>query len=94
MSRTKSLAPIGHAVPADDLPKFASGPQSAGQGFRANLIQREIDCLRSANRAMREALRAVIDDVEGPRRPYSTDSYLPHHIVVQARRALTLGGLL
>lgn len=92
MYRTKSLAPIGHAVPADDLPKFASGPQSAGQGFRANLIQREIDCLRSANRTMREALRAVIDEVTPG--PHSSDSRLPDHIVGQARRALTLGGLL
>lgn len=94
MSRTNSLAPIGHAVPADDLPKFANGPQSAGQGFRANLIQREIDCLRSANRELREALAAVLAEVDGPGRPYSGDSYLPPHIVAQARRALTLGGLL
>lgn len=79
LSRPNPLAPIGHAgkfapTLADErlaiagLPKFAATPTAAANGFRAALIQREIDCLRSANRAMREALRAVIDEVEGPRR--------------------------
>lgn len=67
---------------------------AAASGFRAALIKRDADNARAANRELRDALAAVLIEVDGPARPYSTDSYLPPHIVAQARRALTLGGLL
>lgn len=105
LSRPNPLAPIGHAgksaptladerIAISDLPKFAATPTAAANGFRAALIQRDADSARAANRELRDALAAVLAEVDGPGRPYSTDSYLPHHIVVQARRALTLGGTL
>jgi len=37
------------------------------------------------------ALRAILREVEGPRR-YSADSYLPQHLVELARAALILDG--
>ena len=37
------------------------------------------------------ALRAILREVEGPRR-YSADSYLPQHLVALAKAALTLDG--
>jgi len=98
-------ASIGHAGPdapihADerialaDLPRLADSPQAAADGFRAALLQRDREQLERANRVMRDALQAVLDEIDGPQRPYSTDSYLPAHIVEQVRRALILGGLL
>lgn len=75
-----------------DLPRLADSPQAADAGFRANLLQRDREQMERANRVMRDALQAVLDEIDGP--PYSTDSYLPAHIVEQVRRALILGGLL
>lgn len=95
--------PIGHAGPdapihADerialaDLPRLADSPQAAADGFRAAMLQRDREQLERANRLLRDAMQAVLDEIDGP--PYSTDSYLPAHIVEQVRRALILGGLL
>lgn len=97
--------PIGHAGPdapihADerialaDLPRLAESPQAASEGFRAAMLQRDREQAERTIRLLRDALRAVLDEIDGPQRPYSTDSYLPEHIVEQARRALILGGLL
>ncbi len=36
------------------------------------------------------ALRAIVQEIDGPGRPYSTDSWLPHHLLDQARAALAL----
>lgn len=103
---TNPGAELGHAGPsapvhadprldfAADLPRLADSPQAAADGFRANLLQKDAEQLARTNRLLREALRAVLDEIDGPQRPYSTDSYLPEHIVEQARRALILGGLL
>lgn len=82
------------AVALADLPRFADSPQAAADGFRAELLQRDREQLERTNRVLADALRAVLAEVDGPGRPYSGDSYLPPHIVEQARRALTLGGLL
>ena len=73
---------------------LADSPQAAADGFRAAMLQRDREQLERTNRLLRDALRAVLDEIDGPQRPYSTDSYLPEHIVEQARRALILGGLL
>lgn len=35
-----------------------------------------------------EALRAIIAEVTPGQRPYSTDSYLPDHLIEQAQQAL------
>lgn len=97
--------PIGHAGPdapihADerialaDLPPLAGTAAETPESPRAAGLQREIDALRAAKDEMRLALQAVLDEVEGPKRPYSTDSYLPEHIVAAVRRAATIGGLL
>lgn len=37
---------------------------------------------------LRAALETILREVEGPTRPYSTDSYLPAHIIDSARAAL------
>ena len=36
------------------------------------------------------ALRAILREVEGSRRPYSAESYLPEHLIALARAALIL----
>lgn len=38
------------------------------------------------------ALADIIAEVDGSKRPYSTDSYLPAHLVEQARAALLKAG--
>lgn len=35
-----------------------------------------------------EALRAIIEEVAGVGQPYSTDSYLPAHLIHDARQAI------
>ena len=35
-----------------------------------------------------DALRAIIEEVSGARPPYSTDSYLPAHLIHDARQAI------
>jgi len=98
-------AAVGHAGPCApihsderialaDLPRLADSPQAAADGFRAAMLQRDREQAERTIRLLRDALRAVLDEIDGPQRPYSTDSYLPEHIVEQARRALILGGLL
>jgi len=37
---------------------------------------------------LRAALETILREVDGPTRPYSTDSYLPQHIIDNARAAL------
>lgn len=92
-------ASIGHAGPdapihADerialaDLPRLADSPQAAADGFRAAMLQRDREQLERANRVMRDALQAVLDEIEGPGRRYPTDSYLPENFVEMIRRAL------
>lgn len=61
-------------------------------GLRAELLQREVNDLRAANAEMRTALRIVLDELTPGHRPYSTDSYLPEHLVSVVRRALATGG--
>ena len=46
--------------------------------------------LTRAAPAIHAALSAIVAEVDGPARPYSTDSWLPHHLLDQARAALTL----
>ena len=35
-----------------------------------------------------EALKAIVEEVAGVRPPYSTDSYLPAHLIHDARQAI------
>lgn len=58
-------------------------------------LQAEIEALRavagrlkSENVRIREALQAIVDEVSDGLVPYSYDSYLPAHLVEQARAAL------
>lgn len=37
---------------------------------------------------LRAALETILREVDGPARPYSADSYLPKHIIDNARAAL------
>jgi len=37
---------------------------------------------------MLAALQAVLAEIEGPNRPYSTDSWLPSHLADQVRAAI------
>lgn len=48
----------------------------------------ERDALAAENVRLREALRAIVDEVSEGLVPYSSDSYLPAHLVEQARAAL------
>lgn len=69
---------------------------STATGFRADLLQQAqqaVAQLGGANRLLCDALRAVLDEVDGHKRPYSTDSYLPRHIVEQVRQSLIHGSL-
>lgn len=61
--------------------------------IRALLEER--DALRVENEQLREvldelmeALQAIVDEVSDGRIPYSSDSYLPAHLVEQARAAI------
>ncbi len=46
--------------------------------------------LTRAAPAMHAALTAMVTEIDGSARPYSTDSWLPHHLLDQARAALAL----
>lgn len=46
--------------------------------------------LAADNARLREALQAILDEVTPGLVPYSSDSYLPAHLVEQARAALGL----
>ena len=35
-----------------------------------------------------DALRAIVEEVSGAGQPYSTDSYLPAHLIHDARQAI------
>lgn len=48
----------------------------------------EVDPLQAENARLREALQAIADEVSDGIVPYSSDSYLPAHLVEQARAAL------
>lgn len=48
----------------------------------------EWDALKAENARLREALQAIVDEVSDGLTPYSFDSYLPAHLVEQARAAL------
>ncbi len=68
--------PIGHAGPdapvhADprldfvaDLPRLADSPQAAADGFRATLLQREVDDLRGRLGQLRAAAKRAAGDME------------------------------
>jgi prefoldin subunit 5 len=51
-------------------------------------LRAEVDVLKAENARIREALQAIVDEVSGGLVPYSSDSYLPAHLVEQARAAL------
>jgi hypothetical protein len=34
------------------------------------------------------ALQAIVEEADGPGKPYSGDSYLPPHLIVMARKAI------
>jgi hypothetical protein len=59
--------------------------------IRALLDER--DALVAENVRLREALRLIVDEVSEGLVPYSSDSYLPAHLVEQARAALGMGRL-
>lgn len=46
--------------------------------------------LTRAAPAMHAALTAIVAETGGAHRPYDVDSYLPHHLLDQARTALAL----
>lgn len=57
---------------------------------RANMeqLRAEVEVLAADNARLREALQAIVDEVSDGLVPYSSDSYLPAHLVEQARAAL------
>ena len=42
----------------------------------------------SPQQQMIAALEAILAEADGPGKPYDGDSYLPPHLIMQARRAL------
>lgn len=53
------------------------------------LAEAYLNVLKAENARLREALQAIVDEVSYGLVPYSSDSYLPAHLVEQARAALT-----
>lgn len=56
-------------------------------------LPEEVDVLKAENARLRGALQAIVDEVSDGLTPYSLDSYLPAHLVEQARDALGMGGM-
>lgn len=44
--------------------------------------------LTAAANDLLKALQAIVSEVIGPEKPYSTDSYLPRHLIYRARQAI------
>ena len=93
-------ASIGHAGPdapihADerfalaDLPRLAESPQSAADGFRAAMLQKDREQAERTNRLLRECLAETLKLAGRAARTPADD-----RIVERATRVLTLGGLL
>ncbi len=53
------------------------------------LAEANLNVLKAENARLRGALQAIVDEVSDGLTPYSLDSYLPAHLVEQARAALT-----
>lgn len=51
-------------------------------------LQAEVDVLKAESARLRDALQAIVGEVSDGLVPYSSDSYLPAHLVEQARAAL------
>jgi beta-phosphoglucomutase-like phosphatase (HAD superfamily) len=73
------------------------GPEQPAAEVEA--LRAERDALKAENARLREALdellealQAIVDEVSDGLIPYSSDSYLPAHLVEQARAALAKGG--
>jgi hypothetical protein len=92
--------PIGHAGPdapihADerialaDLPRLAESPQSAAEGFRAALLQRDREQAERTIRLLRESLADVLKIAGRAARTPADDQ-----VIERATRVLELGGLL
>jgi hypothetical protein len=67
----------------------------AAQSAEIEALRAERDALKAENARLREALdellealQAIVDEVSDGLIPYSSDSYLPAHLVEQARAAL------
>lgn len=61
---------------------------TAARDAEIEALRAEVDVLKSENARIREALQAIVDEVSDGLVPYSSDSYLPAHLVEQARAAL------
>lgn len=75
------LAPFTADLPP--IPAKLHAPVSA-----ADVHEAEVQLLRAVIAKQSAALRQVRDEIQGPGRPYSCDSYLPGHIVEQVVSAL------
>jgi len=67
-------------------PAAVDGPDA--QAAEIEALRAEVDVLKSENARLREALQAIVDEVSDGLVPYSSDSYLPAHLVEQARAVL------
>lgn len=61
---------------------------AAAQETEIKALRAEVERLKSENARIREALQAIVDEVSDGLVPYSSDSYLPAHLVEQARAVL------
>lgn len=78
--------PINREALADRLDRYAHA--AAAQSAEIEALRAEVDVLKSENARLREALQAIVDEVSDGLVPYSSDSYLPAHLVEQARAVL------
>lgn len=77
------IDPADQVPPLDYCQDIDHGTGEAGNDER--------DALVAENEMLRAALRAIVDEVSEGLVPYSSDSYLPSHLVEQARAALDQG---
>lgn len=82
--RPSWIDPADQVPPLDYCHDIDHGTWEAGNDERYGLA--------AENERLREALQAIINEVSEGLVPYSSDSYLPAHLVEQARAALGMGG--
>jgi len=79
--------PINREALADRLDRYANA--AAAQSAEVEALRAEVERLKSENARIREALQAIVDEVSDGLVPYSSDSYLPAHLVEQACAVLS-----
>lgn len=72
-----------------DLPRLADSPQAAAEGFRAAMLQRDLDAMERTIRLLRECLAELL-----PLASRRALTPADDRVIERATRVLTLGSLL